>query len=63
MQEVIDSDFKDCTVIAVMHRLDWIKQYDRVALLDNGHLIEYDAPETLLARPTNFAALHSSATH
>lgn len=63
MQDIIDTEFKQCTVVAVMHRLDLVERYDKVALLDNGHLLEYDVPTTLLAGPTRFAALHGSATH
>lgn len=63
MQEIVDTDFKDCTVVAVMHRLDFVERYGKVALLDNGHLVEYDTPAALLARPSRFAALHGSASH
>jgi len=63
MQEIMDTHFKGCTVVAVMHRLDFVERYDKVALLDSGRLIEYDAPSTLLAGDTGFAALHGSATH
>ena len=44
MQDIIDTTFKDCTVLAVMHRLTHITRYDKVALLDNGHLVEFDTP-------------------
>ncbi|KAI1199362.1 hypothetical protein F5X97DRAFT_296910 [Nemania serpens] len=47
-QGVIDSEFKDSTVIAVMHHQSHIIRYDKVALLEDGHLIEFDAPQTLL---------------
>ncbi|KAI1288601.1 hypothetical protein F5Y03DRAFT_401689 [Xylaria venustula] len=35
-------------VIAVMHRLTHIIRYDKAALLEDGHLMEFDAPQTLL---------------
>ena len=63
MQEIIDTEFKDCTVLAVIHRLDHIGSYDKVALLENGSLVEYDTPAKLLAGPTRFAKLHSSGEH
>jgi len=63
MQDIIDTTFKDCTVLAVMHRLTHITRYDKVALLDNGHLIEFDTPETLLSQESRFARLcQTSAT-
>lgn len=60
MQEIIDTDFKNCTVLAVMHRLEHIHRYDKAALFGNGKLLEYNDPETLLAGDTNLAKLYSS---
>ena len=64
MQDIIDTVFRDCTVLAVMHRLTHITRYDKVALLDSGHLMEFDSPAKLLSQESRFASLHqSSATH
>jgi ATP-binding cassette subfamily C (CFTR/MRP) protein 1 len=60
MQEIIDTDFKDCTVLAVMHRLKHIRRYDKAALFGNGKLLEYGDPETLLAGDTRLAKLYAS---
>jgi ATP-binding cassette subfamily C (CFTR/MRP) protein 1 len=60
MQEIIDTEFKGCTVLAVMHRLKHITQYHKVALLDNGLLLEFDTPAALLARESKFAGLYRS---
>jgi ATP-binding cassette, subfamily C (CFTR/MRP), member 1 len=61
MQEIIDTEFKDCTVLAVMHRLEHIHRYDKVALLDNGELMEFYAPGALLEDPdSHFAQLYFS---
>ncbi|PTB61499.1 P-loop containing nucleoside triphosphate hydrolase protein, partial [Trichoderma citrinoviride] len=62
MQQIIDTDFKDagCTVLAVMHRLEHIRRYDKVALLGDGKLLEYGEPEELLAgETTELARLYS----
>lgn len=61
MQDIIDTTFKDCTVLAVMHRLTHITRYDKVALLDNGHLMEFDTPETLLSQESRFARLYQTS--
>lgn len=58
MQDIIDTTFKDCTVIAVIHRLTHIIRYDKVALLDDGHLLEFDTPQTLLSQESRFARLY-----
>ncbi|KAI0170239.1 ABC transporter [Pestalotiopsis sp. NC0098] len=61
MQDIIDTVFRDCTVLAVMHRLTHIGRYDKVALLDHGHLMEFDAPARLLDQESKFASLHQSS--
>ncbi|KAI1453921.1 ABC transporter [Annulohypoxylon moriforme] len=59
MQEIIDSEFKDCTVVAIMHRLSHVlRSYDVVALLDSGELLEYEAPATLIEGDTRFKELY-----
>lgn len=58
MQDIIDTEFRGCTVIAVMHRLQHVARYDKVALLENGALLEFDEPGSLMARKTRFAELY-----
>ncbi|KAH8195528.1 hypothetical protein TruAng_010313 [Truncatella angustata] len=62
MQDIIDTTFKDCTVLAVMHRLKHVTRYDKVALLDNGSLVEFDTPTSLIGQQSRFADLYSSST-
>jgi ATP-binding cassette, subfamily C (CFTR/MRP), member 1 len=50
MQAVVDAEFREATVVAVMHRFTYIERYDRVAVLTEGTLVECDAPVKLLAR-------------
>lgn len=58
MQGVIDSEFKDRTVISVLHRFSYIHRFDRVAVLGHGRLVECDRPERLLARQSAFGELY-----
>ena len=48
IQETIRTKFKHCTVITIAHRLNTIIDYDRVLVLENGQVVEYDKPENLL---------------
>ncbi|KAK4073442.1 uncharacterized protein Triagg1_5268 [Trichoderma aggressivum f. europaeum] len=59
MQEIVDTQFKECTVLAVMHRLEHIRRYDKAAVFGDGKLLEFDAPGTLLSEDTNLARLYS----
>lgn len=38
-----------------------ILDFDRVAVMDQGRVVEYDSPSVLLARQSMFRALHDSA--
>jgi len=48
IQKTIMEKFKDCTVLTVAHRLITIANYDRVVVIDNGSVAEYDTPYALL---------------
>lgn len=60
MQEIINTEFSTHTVLAVVHRLRFINNYDRIALLDNGTLMEFDSPEALMSTDSRFKTLHDS---
>lgn len=61
MQRVIREKFSKHTVIAVAHKLDTVLDFDKVAVLDGGRLVEFDNPYELLARPSAFAKLYNSS--
>ncbi|KAL0931143.1 ABC transporter [Colletotrichum truncatum] len=58
LQDVVDNEFRDCTVLAVMHRLKHVSQYDIVALFGDGELLEAGEPSALIAADTRFAELY-----
>ncbi|KAK1149560.1 hypothetical protein N8T08_005109 [Aspergillus melleus] len=49
MQKIIREEFKRYTVIAVSHRLDMIMDFDRVAVMDRGEIVEIGNPVALRA--------------
>jgi ATP-binding cassette subfamily C (CFTR/MRP) protein 1 len=51
LQTMIRNDFAGSTVFAIAHRLASIADYDRVMVFDQGRLVEYDSPATLLRDP------------
>lgn len=59
IQDIIRAEFGDRTIIAIAHRLQTITDFDMIALLDNGRLVEFDSPVNLLRGPTAFSELYN----
>ncbi|XP_074036465.1 multidrug-Resistance like Protein 1 isoform X3 [Leptinotarsa decemlineata] len=48
IQKTIRTEFSNCTVLTIAHRLNTIMDSDRVIVLDKGKIIEFDTPSNLL---------------
>ncbi|XP_067238284.1 multidrug resistance-associated protein 1 isoform X1 [Chanodichthys erythropterus] len=50
IQSTIRTQFEDCTVLTIAHRLNTIMDYTRVLVLDKGQMAEFDSPSSLIAK-------------
>ncbi|XP_015431114.1 PREDICTED: probable multidrug resistance-associated protein lethal(2)03659 [Dufourea novaeangliae] len=48
IQQTVRKKFVDCTVFTIAHRLNTIMDSDKILVMDQGHLVEFDHPYVLL---------------
>ena len=51
IQALIESQFKESTMVTIAHRLNTIIQSDRVLVLSFGQIKEFDSPQNLMRNP------------
>eukprot|EP00058_Branchiostoma_floridae_P027319 XP_002612810.1 hypothetical protein BRAFLDRAFT_82166 [Branchiostoma floridae] len=62
IQTTIHEAFEDCTMLTIAHRLNTVMTSDRVMVMDDGQLSEFDTPRALLANQNSrFAAMVKAA--
>ncbi|KAG6812193.1 hypothetical protein H0H92_003998 [Tricholoma furcatifolium] len=51
--KTIRQEFAESTILTIAHRLRTVIDYDRVMLLDQGNIVEFDRPSVLLQDPNS----------
>ncbi|KAL3794688.1 hypothetical protein ACHAW5_009753 [Stephanodiscus triporus] len=57
IQKMIRENFASATVLTIAHRLHTIMDSDRVLVLDDGKVAEFDSPSVLISRGGIFASM------
>jgi ABC-type multidrug transport system fused ATPase/permease subunit len=53
IQRTIREELNSAIVITIAHRLKTVMDYDRILVLDEGRIVEFDAPWVLLQTPNS----------
>uniref|UniRef100_A0A182WGR0 ABC-type glutathione-S-conjugate transporter n=1 Tax=Anopheles minimus TaxID=112268 RepID=A0A182WGR0_9DIPT len=62
IQRTIRTEFNDCTVLTIAHRLNTIMDSDKVIVLDKGQIVEFAPPSELLqSKNTAFYSMAKDA--
>ena len=51
IRQIINDDFKSSTMIIVAHRISTVMNCDRILVLNNGEVAEFDTPNNLRNDP------------
>ncbi|KAI6229423.1 ATP-binding cassette sub-family C member 8 [Aphelenchoides besseyi] len=47
VHNTIQQHFRNCTVLTIAHRLNWMFHCDRILTMENGRVVEFDTPHAL----------------
>ncbi|KAI1698658.1 ABC transporter transmembrane region domain-containing protein [Ditylenchus destructor] len=61
IQETIRKEFRESTVFTIAHRLNTIIDYNRVIVLQQGQIMEFDSPQKLLSTDSLFSKMAQDA--
>ncbi|KYQ92779.1 ABC transporter C family protein [Tieghemostelium lacteum] len=53
IKRVVKDNFKNATLLTIAHRLDTIMDYNKILVLHNGKVMEFDTPHNLMSDPTS----------
>ena len=63
IQNALEYALNNCTVITVAHRIKTIINYDKILVLNNGEILEFDSPKNLIENEKSlFYQLYSKST-
>lgn len=62
IQKTIREEMNDCTVLTIAHRINTVMDSDRILVMDQGHVAEFDSPTKLIQdKSSRFYALAKEA--
>ncbi|XP_070510894.1 ATP-binding cassette sub-family C member 5-like isoform X3 [Cardiocondyla obscurior] len=63
VHHTLQNEFADCTILTIAHRLQTVLTCNRILVMSEGKIVEFDTPTTLLSRPDSEFSKLMSATN
>ena len=63
IQNAISKLMNNCTIITIAHRIKTIIDYDRILVMSNGEIVEFDTPQNLLNKKGLFYNLYKESVN
>ena len=54
IQETIKERFRDSTMVVVAHRVQTVLECDKIIVMEQGRVLDFDSPENLMSRKDGF---------
>ena len=61
IQNTISKFMNNCTIITIAHRIKTIINYDKILVMSNGEIVEFDTPQNLLEKKGLFYLLYKES--
>ena len=61
LKQNINEDTRDCTVITIAHRIKTVINYDRILVLKDGEIEEFDTPDNLIKNKGLFYKMYKES--
>ncbi|XP_070538464.1 ATP-binding cassette sub-family C member 5-like [Ptychodera flava] len=62
IQQTLRDAFTNCTMLIIAHRLNTVLNCDKILVMDDGRVVEYDSPSVLLSNPDSWFGAMMSAS-
>jgi len=54
IQKALNEYLKDSTIITIAHRIKTVMSFDKILVLEEGNIVEFDSPQNLIMNENSY---------